>query len=185
MITKFRGKDDNGKWQYGSLVTFKSAADTRIKPESCDDSDSFKLVKVDSTTVGQLIDFAPPIVLPQCNWKQWADAEIYEGDVVKTIHMDIDSRLVMHDVKKIKSECELTIRHEVAVIGEHIGVFGRRFITRYVDDKLSLVSDDQPESKFEPGLEAFTFEILGNIHDNPKLLDLVGMPIANDKSDKK
>ena len=64
---KFRGKDDNGQWRYGDLITWCGATETQIKDWHSDLSD----YDVDVESIGQFIG------LCDVNGTQ-----IFEGDIV-------------------------------------------------------------------------------------------------------
>lgn len=77
---KFRGKDNQGQWHYGSLViyndgTFAIAENDQTWTDDGYHNNEFELIKVRPETVGQYIGITDTSTPPK---------EIYDGDIIES-----------------------------------------------------------------------------------------------------
>lgn len=144
---KFRGKSiDNGEWVYGCIVKekwFWDSTQTRcyIVGEHCDMSQS----KESDFGIRDSYEVLPETVGQFTGLLDKNGVEIYEGDIVKS-----------HEYKILEVAFD-----KIGYDGEWNGLTGFGFKeTRIKLGFLELDFYDTPE----------TFEVIGNIHDNPELL---------------
>lgn len=151
----FRGKRiDNDEWVEGFMVIcddrYFILSKTKI---NCLNPDWLKkgeyafccFIEVDPETVGQFTE------LTDKNGKK-----IFEGDVVKAV--------IVRDLGGGTEN-----REETGIVGyDKIGMIG--LITEY-DGTVPIWSDFFQELTLSGCVDDFWFEVIGNIHDNPELLE--------------
>lgn len=160
---KFRGKRlDNGEWIYGYLADSGYQMNPRKKiwwiaknrfdfgtifdENSCDDT--FIWHRVDPRTIGQYTGL---------NDKN--GAEIYDGDIVHTIY---EEEREFDDGKYL---CKTEYYEQVKWV-DKLGAF---VLVLYVDD-IPLWRTMEIGSKHNK-VELISYEVIGNICDNPELLE--------------
>jgi len=139
---KFRGKDYQGNWHYGSLViynngTFAIAQNDTTWTDDGFHNDDFELVEVKQETLGQFMGLLDK-----------NDKEIYEGDIVEWQQYGFMGQ---------KTE---TIKG-VVYFDTDCGAYGLN--TGFVKDFSWL-------RIFYNGVDLGDITVIGNIHDNPELL---------------
>lgn len=139
---KYRGKDKQGKWHYGSLVVYNNGtfAIAENDPTWTDDvyhNDDFNLITVRPETVGEFSE------LTDNN-----ENEIYEDDIVEWQQYSFTGQ---------KTE---TIKG-VVYFDTDCGAYGLR--TDLVEDFFWL-------RIFYNGVDLGDITVIGNIHDNKELL---------------
>lgn len=143
----FRGKrKDNGEWEYGNLIIspmYKNCIMIERRPEYMNTRD-YSTPLVDPETVGQYTGL-----------KDRNGQKIFEGDIVKAI---IVRDYGEHDRK----------REETGVIAyDCIGIMG--LVIEYYEDK-PVFTDFFHELSLSGCIRDHSFEVIGNIHDNPELI---------------
>lgn len=142
----FRGKTAFGAWVHGDLI-HRKVWKSKFEVIRIDDNgfDNYTEYEVATETIGQYTG------LTDKNGKK-----IFEGDVVKAV--------IVRDL------CGGTEnREETGIIGyDKIGMIG--LITEY-DGTIPVWSDFFQELTLSGCIDDFWFEVIGNIHDNPDLLD--------------
>jgi uncharacterized phage protein (TIGR01671 family) len=152
---KFRGKRvDNGEWVYGGYAVESNNRICITMPEETKDGliDWFKVVI--PGTVGQFTG------LKGCN-----EIEIYEGDIIRMHQFlfdgnEYENMLIGKIIyqKETMSYCLANLSNEQ--IQEYMG---------YKDDYTGFQKECVPFDCFY-GLHEDSFEVIGNIHDNPEIL---------------
>lgn len=153
---KFRGKTQQGEWIYGSLVEFYDKTyiwqnDTQIHVAQ-------GIIPVQSDTVGQFTGLYDK-----------DGKEVYEGDV-----------LVISEYKNMLTGvvCEAG-EHELFTLDELKGELQQQYksVIHYEDCTLFASEQDGCDiylaslaGDMRKSYPIFEYEVIGNIHDNPKLL---------------
>lgn len=144
---KFRGKvKHDGRWVYGSLLVYGDGEHNIFVPRQ----HNYKLDSwnVFSETVGQ-----------STRLKDAKGIEIYEGDIVKSYVVHV-------------TEDEETIEFwRVGEIRYVSGGFALTNCTNYDDLGMVYKSEVQPSPKTKNSFPAYRSEVIGNIHDNPELIN--------------
>lgn len=144
---KFRGKRiDNGEWIYGSLVveTYPDFYNYSIRTKDEEDwTSKYRDVPVDKNTLGQFTGL-----------KDKNDKEIYEGDIIR-MHYFFDN----YDPETLGA-----FEDEAEIIGVVKCELLGGFYVETVDDHSSCYLQWVEEPTEE-------LEVLGNIYDNPELLE--------------
>lgn len=146
---KFRGKRiDNGEWIYGSLVveTYSDFCNYSIRTKDEEDWTSrYRDVPVDKNTLRQFTGL-----------KDKNDKEVYEGDIIR-MHYFFDN----YDPETLgafEDEAEI------------IGVVKCELLDGFYVETVNCHSRCYLQWVEEPTEE---LEVLGNIYDNPKLLEAI------------
>lgn len=144
---QFRGRDDSGKWQYGNLVRYKEPDGEDVicivGTERCEVSAELAFVPVDEKTVGQFTG----LIDKQCR-------DIYEGDIIRVEFIDGSGG------------------NHLIGWNEKFGSFG--CMNRY---ELKSIAEGYDFAAFNGYVldayrrKAVIFEVVGNIHDNPELME--------------
>lgn len=152
---KFRGRNSNGEWVYGDLVhnVGVGASTALIFPEEAHDSWDRYIVLTD--TIGQFTG------LHDKNGK-----EIYEGDVLFVREWkNIAMGMFDHEEREQLSleDCKGELLHESQRV-----VYFEEGSMCAGDYYISTLWDKQDKRHQYP---IFEVEVIGNIHDNPELLN--------------
>ena len=141
----FRGKRKyNGEWVYGNYCGAEYLTSDGIEHLIIEVPRSGSSARVLPETVGQYTG------LTDKNGKK-----IFEGDIVKAT---ITSNMEIGDYTKA----------DIGVVGyDNIGVLG---IVKYYDNGVPVWSDIIHELELSGAVIDYSFEVIGNIHDNPELL---------------
>ena len=136
-VIKFRGKrPDNGKWYFGSLVTWQNGYVEIIDEK--ENKAGREKITVLPKTVGQFTGL-----------KDKDGKEIYEGDII-TIKYDKEEvyvRKLIRYIPELSAFCSANIKE-----------LGLKFIYPYSSITQEYINE-------------LHFEVIGNIHDNPDLLN--------------
>lgn len=154
----FRGKRvDDGKWVYGFYCHYDDTKDNG--KDDCDyivekhNGEYFPFVKVTPETVGQYTG------LTDKNGK-----EIFEGDVLKY------TRKNWHNIYEKEFEGSFKGRELVTYLEIYYDDTCAAFKYRHYNENKKLFSDGILRLK-DSRAEETIIEIIGNIHDNPELLE--------------
>ncbi len=142
----FRGKAACGAWVQGDLIHRKIWS-SKFEVIRVDDSgfDNYTEYEIATDTIGQFTG------LTDKNGKK-----IFEGDVVKAV--------IVRDLGGGTQN-----REETGIIGyDKIGMIG--LIAKYAGT-IPVWSDFFQELTLSGCIDDFWFEVIGNIHDNPELLE--------------
>ena len=139
----FRGKQfDTGVWVEGNLIVWEDGS-CSIEPGTLDPPPFCVIPE----TVGQFTG------LTDKNGKK-----IFEGDVVKAT--------IIRDIGYVEN-----IRNEKGVIAfDSLGMIG--LMIERTDDNVPVWSDFFCELSISGCIIDYCFEVIGNIHDNPELLEV-------------
>lgn len=144
---KFRGKvKHDGRWVYGSLLVYGDGEHNIFVPRQHN-------YKLDSWNI------FPETVGQSTGLKDAKGNEIYEGDIVKSYVV-----YVTEDEESIEFWRVGEIRYVA-------GGFALTNCTNYDDLDMVYKSDVQPSPKTKNSFPAYRSEVIGNIHDNPELIN--------------
>lgn len=139
---EFRGKDvESSKWLYGSHFTY--SGEDYIIPQNLLDIKDYEAYQADQNTIGQFTGL-----------RDKNGRKIYEGDVVRRK----DSAYGMADTGVVKFDCSLGA---FVFESENRGRTYRAVFRKHF-------SDNDGKYTIEG---TYSYELLGNIYDNPELLD--------------
>lgn len=166
---KFRGRDESGKWHYGSLLykeeespvqeTNAPYIETYIEGAGLNDPE----IEVTLYTIGQFTG------LKDSNGK-----EIYEGDILRVSEYDNiltrefnddPNRFNLFTLDEIKGDLRLSYTSPVTWEEGTFCISTNGDWLHHNDMFLAVLFGDMKRSS-----PIFIFEVIGNIHDNPELL---------------
>lgn len=133
---KFRGKRNNGKWAYGSLVYSENIQPAIYFEVGKGAARSFDWCYVDPDTVGQFTGM-----------RDKNEVKIFEGDIVRVCDEDED------DI-------------DIGVV-KYIEAYGK-YVVVYSQESGNWFDFEDTDGGF---MAADCSEVIGNIYDNPDLLN--------------
>ena len=156
---KFRGRDIEGKWLYGDLINSQINNTPTAFIFPADAPNSYDRYSVNPNTIGQFTG------LRDKNGK-----DIYEGDIL--IICEYENQL--QDIKHTEAECELFTLDEIKgkLLQKYKSVIHYEDCTLFASELegcsiyLASLAGDMRQS-----YPIFEYEVIGNIHDNPELLN--------------
>jgi uncharacterized phage protein (TIGR01671 family) len=160
---KFRGKRiDNGEWVYGgSIIKFFNKGTTEYYMPAinmkciCEHDEADNIISFENCIFYKVI---PETIGQYTGLKDKNGKEIYEGDIIQ---------LINEDLEEIKVICEFgTAKRQI--FDNLVEITGFYF-KRLDDDRKTFPIINNYLGKHDLEL----FEVIGNIHDNPELLEVV------------
>lgn len=151
----FRGKRVNGEWVYGGIVHQTDCYGIKI--------DEYRIIdgtETDDNDIGYSYAVEPSTIGQYAGMTDKSGVKIFEGDIVKTIVLD---RKALFEVCYGICGGTKNVLHEVGYIGFYLQPAGK---TAKEYSSFELRNDIVYWIKKEKGVE-----IVGNIHDNPELLN--------------